>query len=85
MLFMVIERLHEGKGQAFYAGLQVKARMMPGRLNYVNSSIDEDLTTFYPVVETQNKRFIHDWIRAWHILADFKVIPVLNRKKQNKK
>ena len=74
---MIIERFHAGKVKTLYKRFEEKGRMMPEGLNYINSWIDENVTTCYQVMQTDSKEKIHEWISHWDDLADFEIIPVI--------
>ena len=77
MLYMIIERFHPGKVAALYQRFDERGRLMPEGLNYVNSWIDEGVTTCYQVMETADRALLDAWIANWDDLADFEVVPVL--------
>jgi len=77
MLFMIIERFHPGKVKDLYKRFEEKGRLMPEGLNYINSWINEDVTTCYQVMETNDKSKLFEWINHWSDLSDFEIIPVL--------
>ena len=78
MVYMIIEKFRPGKVKAMYQRFAEKGRMMPEGVNYVNSWIDEQLTTCYQVMETDNKEKIYEWIGHWDDLVDFEVVPVIS-------
>jgi Protein of unknown function (DUF3303) len=77
MLYMIIERFHPGKVKTLYKRFEENGRMVPKGLNYVNSWIDENVTTCYQVMETDSEDKIQEWISRWNDLADFEIIPVI--------
>ena len=77
MLYMIIERFHPGKVTALYQRFDERGRLMPEGLNYVNSWIDEGVTTCYQIMETADRALLDAWIAYWDDLADFEVVPVL--------
>lgn len=77
MLFMIIESFHEGKVKKIYERFDQQGRLMPEGLHYVNSWIDENITTCYQVMECDDRALLDEWISHWNDLADFQVIPVL--------
>ena len=77
MLYMIIERFHPGKVKALYQRFDERGRLMPEGLHYVNSWIDEGVTTCYQVMETADRALLDAWIANWDDLADFEVVPVL--------
>jgi len=78
MLYMILEKFHEGKEKLLYERFEQKGRMMPEGLHYVNSWIDEKLTVCYQVMETDSIEKLYEWIAHWNDLADFEVIPVVS-------
>ena len=77
MLYMIIEKFHPGKVKTLYKRFEEKGRLMPEGLSYINSWIDEHLTTCFQVMETDNAEKIHQWISHWNDLANFEIVPVL--------
>lgn len=61
-----------------YKRFEENGRMMPHGLHYINSWIDENISTCYQVMETDAEEKIHQWISNWKDLADFEVIPVIS-------
>lgn len=78
MVYMIIERFHPGKVRTVYKRFEEKGRMMPEGLNYVNSWIDEKITTCYQVMETDSQEKLNEWISHWNDLVDFEIIPVIS-------
>lgn len=54
MLYMVIEKYHEGKIKALYDRFAEKGRMMPEGVQYINSWINEEVTVCYQVMESDS-------------------------------
>ncbi len=78
MNYMVIEKFRPGKVKEMYQRFAEKGRMMPEGVNYVNSWIDEQLTTCYQVMEADDKKNIDEWISHWDDLVDFEVVAVIS-------
>ena len=78
MVYMIIERFHPGKVRNVYKRFEEKGRMMPEGLSYVNSWIDEKITTCYQVMETDSSEKLNEWISHWNDLVDFEIIPVIS-------
>jgi len=85
MVYMIIERFHPGKVKALYKRFEEKGRMMPEGLTYVNSWIDEKITTCYQVMETDSPEKLNEWISHWKDLVDFEVIPVISSARAKEK
>ncbi|MBK5269407.1 MAG: DUF3303 family protein [Bacteroidia bacterium] len=54
MLYMIIEKFHPGKVKELYRRFDEKGRLMPDGVNYINGWIDENITTCFQVMETDN-------------------------------
>ena len=85
MLYLIIERFHPGKLTELYSRFEEKGRMMPAAVNYINSWIDQKLTTCYQVMETDDINKLQEWIANWNDLADFEIIPVISSADAKKK
>jgi len=77
MQYMIIEKFHPGKVHEIYERFNQKGRMMPEGVTYINSWIDEEVTTCYQVVEAESMQKLKEWIFNWRDLADFEIIPVI--------
>jgi len=77
MLYMIIERFHEGKIRSVYERFDEKGRMMPEGVSYIDSWITEDLNTCYQVMESVSEQKLKEWISNWNDLCDFEIIPVI--------
>ena len=78
MQYMIIERFHDGKVKSLYKRFDEKGRMLPEGINYINSWINEQVSTCYQLMESDSIESIHQWIAHWSDLADFEVIPVIS-------
>jgi len=74
---MIIETFHPGKVKQLYKRFEENGRLMPEGVQYINSWINEDVTTCYQVMESDTEKKIYEWIQNWIDLSDFKVIPVI--------
>ena len=74
---MIIETFHPNKVKQLYKRFEEKGRLLPEGVQYINSWINEDVTTCYQVMESESEEKLYDWIQNWIDLADFKVIPVI--------
>ena len=77
MLYMIIETFHPGKATQLYKRFEEKGRQLPAGVNYINSWINEELTTCYQVMESDAKDKLDEWTQLWCDLSDFQIIPVL--------
>ena len=74
---MIIERFHPGTVKLLYERFAEKGRLMPDGVEYINSWIDENVSTCYQVMQSDSIDKIQVWISCWDDLADFEVIPVI--------
>lgn len=77
MTYLVIEHFHPGKVKEIYRRLEQHGRMLPEGVHYLDSWIDEPVTTCYQLMESDSREALEDWIEHWRDLADFTVIPVI--------
>ena len=77
MLYMIIERFHEGKIRSVYERFDERGRMMPEGVSYINSWIAQDMKTCYQVMETVSEEKLKEWISKWNDLCDFEIISVI--------
>ncbi|MEP6781575.1 MAG: DUF3303 family protein [Gemmatimonadaceae bacterium] len=77
MLFMIIEKFHDGKPALVYRRFRDKGRLAPAGLPYVNSCVAEDMTLCYQIMECENRALIDEWVAAWRDIVDFEVISVM--------
>ncbi|HEY5406263.1 MAG TPA: DUF3303 family protein [Ginsengibacter sp.] len=74
---MIIETFHPNKVKQLYKRFEEKGRLLPEGVQYINSWINEDVTTCYQVMESESEEKLRGWIQNWIDLSDFKVIPVI--------
>jgi hypothetical protein len=82
---MIIETFHPGKVKQLYKRFEEKGRLMPQGVQYINSWINEDITTCFQVMESDTEKKIYEWIQNWIDLSDFKVIPVITSSQAKEK
>lgn len=75
---MIIERFKPGKLEAIYERFDRNGRMLPDGLLYLDSWVDNELSTCYQIMESESVKLVEDWIQSWSDLVDFEIIPVLN-------
>jgi hypothetical protein len=77
MQYMIIERFHPGKANELYKRFEAQGRMLPERVEYINSWINEEVSVCYQLMESASEEKLKEWISHWSDLADFDVIPVI--------
>lgn len=76
--YLIIETFYPEKIKALYERFDKKGRLMPEGVHYINSWIDEGVTKCYQIMECESREKLEEWIRNWHDLADFQIIPVIS-------
>ena len=78
MLYMVIERFHEGAGPEIYKRLSERGRMMPEGMKYLGSWIEPDMSRCFQIMEWDDPDHYTEWTSKWDDLVDFEAIPVIS-------
>jgi hypothetical protein len=77
---MVIETFKDGDPRPIRERFVSKGRMLPPGIDYHGSWIDPVNAQCFQVMEAPNLETLDPWIKSWHDLVDFKVVPVLSSK-----
>lgn len=85
MQYMIIEKFHPGKLKEMYQRFDEKGRMLPKGVIYINSWIDENITTCYQVMESDSMEKLHKWTENWKDIVDFEIIPVISSDQARRK
>lgn len=78
MLYMIIERFYPEKIKELYAKFDRDGRLLPVGVVYINSWIDESVSTCYQVMESDAPEKLDEWIVHWKEFAGFEIIPVIS-------
>ena len=74
---MIIERFRDGTGDAVYARLAERGRLMPDGLAYLDSWVRADRAMCYQLMETSDPGLLDEWMASWSDLMEFEVVPVI--------
>ena len=77
MLYMVIERFHDGSAEAVYRRFRESGRGLPAGVDYVDSWVAADLAVCYQIVCCEDPALLEIWTAFWSDLVDFEFIPVI--------
>ena len=80
MTVMISEHVHAGRVKALYERLDREGRLLPPDIIYVNSWLDESVSTCYQVMEAPSLERLLAWTEQWEAYADFEIIPVIDSK-----
>ena len=74
---MVVEHFRGGDAVPVYRRFKDRGRMAAEGLKYVASWVDEEFTTCYQLMQTEDRSLLEDWMRQWADLIEFEVHPVM--------
>jgi len=77
MLYMIIEKFHEGDPVPVYRRFRDSGRQQPEGLIYHGSWITQDLTRCYQVMECDDPALLDEWIERWNDTMSFEIVPVV--------
>jgi hypothetical protein len=77
MLFMVVERFHDGDPRPVYQRAAERGRMLPEGLRYVESWVEVSLGRCFQLMECDDLELLTAWIARWSDLVRFEVVPVV--------
>jgi hypothetical protein len=76
MLYMVVEHFKTPGAVDVYRRARDKGRFIPDGLEYVSSWVDQDFTTCFQLMRTDDVSLFEQWTSHWTDLVDFEIIPV---------
>jgi hypothetical protein len=85
MLYLIIERFHNGNPRPVYERFDARGRMAPDGVRYVDSWITDDLGTCYQIMETADRELLEQWMNNWRDLVDFEVHEVITSSEARQK
>ena len=74
---MVIETFRPDKKDNVYMRYEARGRMLPDGLHYIDSWLSQDGTRCFQLMKTDDPRLFEIWIKNWHDLVEFEIIPLL--------
>ena len=77
MLFMVIERFHNGDPAPAGERFRRDGRMLPEGVAYIDSWLQPDGARCFQLMEAEHAEQLDAWVARWADLADFEITPVL--------
>jgi hypothetical protein len=78
MLYMIVERFHDGDPVPVYRRFRDRGRLAPEGVVYVASWVTDDLTRCYQLMECAEATLLEAWMSQWSDLVDFEVYPVIS-------
>lgn len=80
LLYMIIEHFKNQDPVPVYQRFRERGRLAPEGLRYVSSWVDEKLERCFQLMETDDRKFIDEWISNWNDIVEFEVYPVISSK-----
>lgn len=80
MLYMIIEHFKNQDPVPVYRRFRDRGRLAPEGLLYVSSWVDEKLERCFQLMETDDRKYLDEWISSWNDLVEFEVYPVITSK-----
>jgi hypothetical protein len=77
MQYMIVEHFRNGPAPV-YARFQERGRLAPTGIRYVSSWVTANGARCYQIMECDDPALLDTWIRAWHDLVEFEIIPVIS-------
>ena len=75
---MIVEHFKNQGPLPVYRRFRDRGRLAPQGLRYVTSWVDEKLERCFQLMETEERRYLDEWIAQWIDLVDFEVYPVIS-------
>ncbi|PHN07861.1 DUF3303 domain-containing protein [Flavilitoribacter nigricans] len=83
--YLIIEHFRAGKVRELYRRFDERGRMLPPGLHYLDSWINESVTTCYQLMESDSREALEEWMDHWKDLVDFEVVPVISSARAREK
>ncbi len=77
MQFIIVETFKGGDPVPVYRRFRDRGRLAPPGLQYVSSSVSEDLTRCYQVMACEDRTLLNEWVANWSDLVDFEIVPAI--------
>lgn len=74
--YMVVERFRPHCMDAVYERFEIRGRMLPAGLYYLNSWLSREHQVCYQLMETADASLFRQWTAQWDDLVEFDIIPL---------
>ena len=78
MLYMIVEHFRNKDPLPIYRRFKNHGRLAPEAVRYVSSWVDEKLELCFQLMETEDPKYLDDWMANWNDIVEFEVYPVIS-------
>ena len=82
---MIIEHFKNQDPVPVYRRFRDRGRLAPEGLQYVSSWVDEKLERCFQLMETDDRKYLDEWISHWNDLVEFEIYLVITSKEAAEK
>jgi len=82
---MIIEHFKNQDPVPVYRRFRDRGRLAPQWLQYVSSWVDEELSRFVLLMETDDRNLLDEWMANWSDIVEFEIYPVISSKEATEK
>lgn len=82
---MIVEHFKNQDPVPVYRRFHDRGRLAPEGLQYVSSWVDEGLERCFQLMETDDRKLLHEWIANWSDIVEFEIYPVISSKEAAEK
>ena len=75
---MIVEHFKNQDPVPVYRRFRDHGRLAPEAVRYVSSWVDENLARCFQLMETEDRKYLDDWLANWTDIVDFEVYPVIS-------
>ena len=73
---MIFEKYKPGCIETIYERYNLKRRMLPNGLHYLNSWLNKDNNICFQLMESNNLELFSKWFSNWEDLIDFEIYSI---------
>ena len=74
--YMVVENYKEGCFEKIYERYNLKGRLFPDGLHFLNSWVNQEKNICFQLMEANDPELFYAWFEKWNDLVDFELYPI---------
>jgi len=75
---MIVEHFKNQDPVPVYKRFGERGRLAPAGVKYISSWVDVSLERCFQLMETDQRKWLDEWLANWSDLVDFEVYPVIS-------